>query len=55
MKRQLDIQLQERDEKSRLKKYEDVHEAKFIKKDVEEYITVEHHKKKEYESKVKGF
>ena len=41
MKRQLDIQLLERDEQKRLKRYEDDHEAKFIKKDVEEYTLTE--------------
>jgi hypothetical protein len=41
VKRHLDIQLLERDEQKRLKRYEDDHEAKYIKKDVEEYTLTE--------------
>jgi hypothetical protein len=36
----------ERDEKERLKKIENITEATYIKKDVEEFLTVEERKKK---------
>jgi inner membrane protein involved in colicin E2 resistance len=52
MKRILDIQLKERDEKERLKKIEDITEATYIKKDVEAFMTVEERKKKLFDQQV---
>ena len=52
MKRILDIQMKEREEKIRLKKYEDKTEAHLIKKDVNEYNQVLDSKKKQEQEAV---
>jgi hypothetical protein len=46
MKRMLDLQLQERDEKVRLSKFENKTEAKYISKDVQAFNSVQEEKKK---------
>ena len=54
MKRILDIQSKEKDEKIKLKLYENVTEAKFIRKDVEDFNSVENKKKKEFDDYIKA-
>ena len=52
MKRILDLQLKEREEKERLKKIENVTEAKLIMNDVASFQNTQEAKKKELETKV---
>ena len=54
MKRMLDLQLQERDEKVRLGKFENQTEAKYINKDVQAFNSVQEEKKKQMENYIQA-
>jgi len=52
MKRILELQLKEREDKIRLKKFEEVTEAKFVKHDVEDFNHTIEEKKKKVEGEI---